>query len=130
MENYYYRVTDRNGTRHSYYRKDDAFSCYNNVGIKIETVTKDLFPTITLVVDSAGFNTERIRDDMTIKKTTEALRKAVDKYDKANTVQIKMKLNQNTDADILAHLEGIENKQGYLKELIRKDMKEKEKVDN
>ena len=45
------------------------------------------------------------------------------KYDKNNTVQIKMKLNKNTDADIIEHLETVDNRQGYLKELIRNDIK-------
>lgn len=31
----------------------------------------------------------------------EAQKRARDKYDRANTVQVKMKLNINTDADIL-----------------------------
>jgi hypothetical protein len=43
-------------------------------------------------------------------------------YDRKNTKLIGMKLNKNTDADILTFLEGIENVQGYLKELVRKDM--------
>lgn len=45
------------------------------------------------------------------------------KYDKNNTTQIKMKLNKNTDADIIEKLETVENRQGYLKELIRNDIK-------
>lgn len=45
------------------------------------------------------------------------------KYDKNNTIQIKMKLNKNTDADIIEFLEAVENRQGYLKELIRNDMR-------
>lgn len=48
--------------------------------------------------------------------------RAQDKYDKANTVQIKLKLNKKTDADLIAALENI-NKQGYIKELIREDLK-------
>lgn len=47
------------------------------------------------------------------------------KYDKNNTIQIKMKLNIKTDADIIEFLETIENRQGYLKELIRNDMKQR-----
>lgn len=43
-------------------------------------------------------------------------------YDKANTVQVKMKLNKKTDADIIERLNEVSNKQGYIKELIRKDM--------
>lgn len=44
------------------------------------------------------------------------------KYDKANTVQVKMKLNKKTDKDILKKLSEVPNKQGYIKKLIRKDI--------
>lgn len=54
---------------------------------------------------------------------TEAQKRAREKYEKTNTVQLKMKLNRNTDADILAKLESVDNKQGYIKELIRDDIK-------
>ena len=45
------------------------------------------------------------------------------KYDKTNTKRVYIKLNKNTDKDILDYLDSISNKQGYIKELIRKDMK-------
>ena len=45
------------------------------------------------------------------------------KYDKANTKRVYIKLNKNTDSDILSYLDSKPNKQGYIKELIRKDMK-------
>ena len=45
------------------------------------------------------------------------------KYDKENTKRVYIKLNKNTDKDILAYLDSKQNKQGYIKELIRKDMK-------
>ena len=61
-----------------------------------------------------------------MKITTAAHRRANAKYDAAHTVQIKMKLNTTTDADILAKLESVTNKQGYIKELIREDI-EKER---
>lgn len=48
------------------------------------------------------------------------------RWDAENTVQIKMKLNRTTDADILARLEEVASKQGYIKELIRKDIKKEE----
>ena len=54
--------------------------------------------------------------------TTEAQKKASRKYDAENTKTIKMKLNKKTDADILKWLDLMENKQGYIKELIRRDM--------
>lgn len=53
---------------------------------------------------------------------TESEKKSRAKYDAANTVQFKMKLNKKTDADILAKLEQAGNKQGYIKALIRADI--------
>lgn len=53
---------------------------------------------------------------------TKAQIRAVAKYDKQNTKKITLKLNYKTDADILKRLDSLPNKQGYIKELIRKDM--------
>lgn len=52
----------------------------------------------------------------------EKIRECKARYDLENTVQIKMKLNKKTDADILEKLDEVENKQGYIKGLIRKDI--------
>ena len=57
------------------------------------------------------------------KKLTDAKRRANKKYDAANTKQLNLKLNLKTDADILEHLEKQENVQGYIKDLIREDIK-------
>ena len=46
-----------------------------------------------------------------------------EKYDKANTTQIKLKLNINSDADIIEYLEKSGNKQGTIKRLIREEIK-------
>lgn len=54
---------------------------------------------------------------------TEAQRRAQDKYDKSNTIQVHLKLNLNTDKDILDKLNSVPNKQGYIKALIREDIK-------
>jgi hypothetical protein len=43
-------------------------------------------------------------------------------YDVSNTVQIRLKLNKKTDADILDRLDAVPNKQGYIKGLIRDDI--------
>ena len=56
------------------------------------------------------------------KPVSAAQRRAVQKYDAANTKQIKLKLNVKTDADILQHLATQDNIQGYIKKLIREDM--------
>jgi hypothetical protein len=53
---------------------------------------------------------------------TEAQKKASARYDANNTVRVNLKLNLNTDTDILEKLEGVANKNGYIKELIRKDI--------
>jgi len=56
--------------------------------------------------------------------TTEANKRASKKYDQKYTKMISVKLNKRTDADIFEHLHDIENKQSYIKTLIRKEMKE------
>lgn len=44
------------------------------------------------------------------------------KYDKTHTKGVYLKLNINTDKDILKKLENVENVQGYIKSLIRTDI--------
>ena len=53
---------------------------------------------------------------------SEAQLRAQAKYDAENTRKILLKLNLNTDADILDKLDSVGNKQGYIKSLIRKDI--------
>ena len=43
-------------------------------------------------------------------------------WDAKNTTCISLKLNNNTDADILRHLDQQDSKQGYIKELIRREI--------
>ena len=62
------------------------------------------------------------RGDLMGKKLTDAKRAAIQRYDAANTRQIHLKLNLNTDADIIEHLKEQKSIQGYIKELIRRDM--------
>ena len=50
--------------------------------------------------------------------------KAQSKYDKTHTRAVMLKLNLQSDADVLAVLDHVENRQGYIKELIRKDLRE------
>lgn len=53
--------------------------------------------------------------------TSKAQLAAVARYDKANTKGVYLKLNLKTDKDIIEYLDGIENVQGYIKNLIRKE---------
>lgn len=54
---------------------------------------------------------------------SESQKESNKKYDKNNTKQIKLKLNLKTDKDILDKLNSVGNKQGYIKKLIRNDIK-------
>jgi hypothetical protein len=55
--------------------------------------------------------------------TTEAAKAAKARYDAKTARYISLKLNANTDRDLIEHLAKQENIQGYLKNLIREDMK-------
>ena len=55
------------------------------------------------------------------KKLTDAKREAIKRYDAANTKQIHLKLNLNTDARIIDWLDHVDNVQGYIKALIERD---------
>lgn len=61
------------------------------------------------------------------KASSDARKRANAKYDAAHTVQFKMKLNTTTDADVLKRLGEVENKQGYVKDLIRDDIRKSRK---
>ena len=55
--------------------------------------------------------------------TTDAAKAAKAKYDAKTAKYYSMKLNQNTDRDMIEHLEQQESFQAYIKRLIREDMK-------
>ena len=52
-----------------------------------------------------------------------AVKRAVARYDKANIKGIYIKLHKVKDSDIITKLETVKNKQGYIKKLIREDIK-------
>lgn len=58
--------------------------------------------------------------------TTDAQKRAQQKYDRDNRDKFKvinLKLNKEQDADVLEKLASVSSMQGYIKELIRKDIK-------
>lgn len=55
-------------------------------------------------------------------KNKETQKKYQAEWDKKNIKGFYIKLSKSTDADIIRWLESIPNKQGYIKELIRKNM--------
>lgn len=64
----------------------------------------------------------RVKREMDEQKKAAHVQAAM-KYNKTNVKQIKLNLNRKTDADIIEQLEACGNVQGYIKDLIRKDMK-------
>lgn len=60
--------------------------------------------------------------------TTEARKKANAKYDRTHTRSVMLKLNTQTDADVLMKLDEVENRQGYIKHLIRRDLQDEGEV--
>lgn len=56
-------------------------------------------------------------------------RASQNKWLKENTKGFYLRLNNKTDADIIQHLESVENKQAYVKELIRMDALREHSID-
>lgn len=60
---------------------------------------------------------------MSERKSSKAKIAAVGRYNAKNTVQVPLRFNNNTDADIVEHLGSLtESKLGYIKRLIREDI--------
>lgn len=59
-------------------------------------------------------------------KTKLSTLEAINRYQKKNVIQLNIRLNKKTDADIIAALESVSNKQGLIKALIREKIKESE----
>lgn len=53
---------------------------------------------------------------------TDAQRRAKKKYDDRTAFRVGLKFNRMTDGDVIEKLEGVENKQQYIKDLIRMDL--------
>ena len=58
-------------------------------------------------------------------KTTDAQMRATMKYEKANIKRVVLKLNKNTDQDIIAFLDAQKSVNGEIKRMIREEMKKK-----
>lgn len=118
---YYVETGDRKFYANSFVDALDYYESFD--GNKIVAQTRTLFPDSHVIVDQPHVDIERIRKDFTLKKTTKAERKAISKYDEQNCKQYKIKLNKGTDEDIIEYLDTLENKQGFIKELVREHMK-------
>ena len=57
------------------------------------------------------------------KKATNKQKAAIVEYNKKNYRRINLSLHRTFEADMVAHVEKQENIAGYIKELIRADMK-------
>ena len=56
---------------------------------------------------------------------TEAKKRAIEKYQKANIKRVVLKLNKNTDQDIIAFLEAQKSVNGEIKRILREYIKTK-----
>lgn len=54
-------------------------------------------------------------------RSRESVNNAIE-WRRENTILFNLRLNKTYDADIIKKLESVENKQGYVKDLIRSDM--------
>ena len=52
----------------------------------------------------------------------ERKKSAKERYDERTARRVSLKLNKNTDADILQKLESVSSMQGYIKAMIRADI--------
>lgn len=58
---------------------------------------------------------------MAEKKNSESRLRAIAAYNQKNTTNVCIRLNISTDADVIEVLSQMKSKQGYIKELIRRD---------
>lgn len=63
-----------------------------------------------------------IKKGALIMPRTEAQKKASAEFNKRKTVQVALRLNIETEKDIIDQLNKVPSKMGYIKELIRKDI--------
>ena len=62
------------------------------------------------------------KDPENMAKKTKAQLKSIAKFNREKTRAVLIRLNVNTDKDILEKLETVPSKQGYVKKLIRDDI--------
>ncbi|MDD5947948.1 MAG: hypothetical protein PUC41_09195 [Oscillospiraceae bacterium] len=55
-------------------------------------------------------------------KTPDSNLRAITKFTKEKTVSVNLRLNKNTDADIIEKLARVPSMMGYIKQLIRADI--------
>ena len=122
-DDYLYIIYYPDGNRSISANGAEAYEKYLKDGIRLDRKTKDLFPVYETLLEK-----EYVKPVRTNQKTRKQIQKIEkSKYDmdyaKDNIKQVKFTLNKNTDADIIEHLDRVENKQGYIKNLIRADIK-------
>lgn len=61
----------------------------------------------------------------TLKKFKQSRSNYIVDYQKQHYKKVDVRLNQETDSDIINHLETVGNKTDYIKQLIRQDMESK-----
>ena len=97
------------------YDPDDGKVWASEVSVNDLAGKYDVFRTVRRV--SPQYIADQIDEYLRLRQLTPQAR-----YDKKYVVQIPLKLNRKTDADIIELLDSKENKQGYIKNLIRQDI--------
>lgn len=119
-------VFKEDNSYHVYQHREQALEGYErNDGTRIEYCSgyNGNMPQFSVLIDKPDVDIRLVRkDEDIVNKTSIAMQNAIRKYDDNNTIQVKLKLNSNTDKDIIDYLNSCGNKQGKIKELIRKEM--------
>lgn len=119
------------GERFSVNEEDDArVTQIVNVNDEVaETTSGDpkekynFYMIYAMVYDVLEEKEEETWEYVAVERPSEAQRRAVKKYDKEHVKGVYLKLNKNTDKDILEKLWSVDKVQTYIKELIREDIK-------
>lgn len=123
MSQWAYKIEQDSGYLFPEFNRDKALKRFENEGVKLYRFDKTkLFPTLELLIDNPNRDVHDLYEDDSLKETRYSLRKAIKKYDAKSTSQFKMKLNNINDKDIIDYLNSLDNKQGFIKELIRNHM--------
>lgn len=124
VDDYIYVVYFDDGSVCQYCKGQSAYSMYKSFGVRLERKTKDLFPKYEKLMEKSPIADLYRKNEMPKKEKRKMDKSKYDmEYQKENIKQIKFTLNRNTDQDIISYLESKTNRNGYLKSLIRSDMK-------
>lgn len=126
IDNWFYMVNYEDESWHLFVKGQDAYREYtsNPSAVAITRKSKDLFPTYqTMMSKQEGYVYMPIQ-----KGEKEMSKKEYDiQYQKDHTKRVYFVLNKDIDFDIINYLAGKDNVNGFLKKLIREQMRKERK---